>query len=1018
VTGSPPKPVSERIPAAVTRFWGEGNPLALPSLPRALASVPGLEAVAPGVLVVLPSAGDAAIFDAALQLARAVLRRASHAGLRALIFPADAWFEEGALRLASDELSQDLDRQPPQLPRRAVALTTSAVHSLERAQQIWPRSEYAGASGRRVPLARAGLRRAGGGPRPRNPQIFGRPTRWIARPGPEGELAAAWSAPVLRIAGGLGAGKTRLVAEALARRSETALWVDLGASRAALRPSLVAQIFSQASLLAGPGARRQWAQDRHEWHELLALRNAPRGFAERLALATWAWLPRHAGPLRLIVDGVEGASPGERALLARLGELPQVGRSLRLVLIGRRGQWEEGWSGAPEVTVEPLLDAEASSLAAQLTHALRLPDEVAERLVQAAAGNPFALEEGVLQLIHRGLLRRVYGNFFYAGERSVAFAPTPRLVRHVRAEADRLGATEALRRLAAAGRALPAVDLADGGDGWEAPALHAGWIGETPTPWGAGVDWRQPFVAACLLEPLAAGEADRLRIELGERLASAGAQGERGWELYRLVAGSPLAGQTLLAAARLAPGERPRRELIAAFAEELRRLRERGGSAEEEFALLWSLLPLAHRLDALGEVRAELARAIALAEGQEEKLQALTALRAELEEREGRFDRAGASLRQALESAVAREGDADRKVLLSIRLGRILMREERFSDSRQLFERILPFLEHTGRSNLAASCHFYLGNIALAEHRAEEASAHHQAALEARRKKGKPGDKAIVASLSALGTVAIAAGNYPAALARYREAHALLEAGARGVDLAYVLLGLGRALARLGDFVGATTHLRRVVALREGGGDSPGEAIARLVLGEALLQMDQVAAALREARQAHFLLSLSTESRHLADAELLLGRGLLRQNQLDEAASHLASARRIHGARRDAAAVAWDLGWQLALEIQAQREGDLLTLGGELDRYLQDHPYPELGEVLDLHLFRALEWLHREDGEVDDALRYLRRGYRNLLRKTAYLEPGSRHSFLFQVPQNRDLLAAATRHGLSLPPPD
>jgi hypothetical protein len=163
---------------------------------------------------------------------------------------------------------------------------------------------------------------------------------------------------------------------------------------------------------------------------------------------------------------------------------------------------------------------------------------------------------------------------------------------------------------------------------------------------------------------------------------------------------------------------------------------------------------------------------------------------------------------------------------------------------------------------------------------------------------------------------------------------------------------------------------------------------------------------------------MTAESRHLADSELLLARVLHRQNQLDEAGQHLASARRIHGSRGDRSAVAWDLGWQMAFELQAKRGEDLLALGGELDRYLEENPYPELGEVLDLHLFRALEWLHQQDGHLEDALRYLRRGYRNVLRKTAYLEPGSRHTFLFQVPHNRDLLAAATRHGLSLSPPD
>lgn len=1014
------QPSSERIPAAFCYFWNEQGSPASPRLPERLATIPGILAAGPGLIGVLPSSGDAAVFDAAFSVTRAVLREAGlRSQLRALIFPADAAIERGVLRLEGDGLWEDLDRQPPRLPRGAFALTSSAAHSLERVQKVSPRAQYLGPSGRPVPLVRAGRRRAGRGPHLRNPEMFGRPTRWTERRSLAAVFDEARSEPAVRVCGPMGSGKTRLVAESLARLPETVLWVDVGASRALLRPSLAAQILSQANLLAGPPERRRWSEERHEWREMIARRQQPREFAERLALATWAWLRRHQGPIRLIVDGMEGASPEERELLARLGELPQLGRSLRLVLVGRRGDWEMGWPSAPLVAVDSFEEAESAAFAAQLTHPLGLPREIVDRIGAAAAGNPFAFEEGILQLIHRGHLRRVYGNFFYGGDRGEGFSPTPRLIRQVRAEADRLGTTEALRMLAAAGQPLPGAELPETAADWQKEALRNGWLQTVQTPWGRGVDWRQPFVAAALLEPLPPAERDRMRIQVGERLAATGQRGEHGLELYRLLAGSPLAAQSLLAAAQPVAGETPQREVLDALRQELRRLRKRGGDTQLEFSLLWTLLPLAHRLDALREVRGELGRAIELAAGQSEKLMALTALRAELEERDGRFGHAGASLRAALETAVAQEKNDDRKALLSIRLGRILMREEKFAESRQLFERILPFLEQTGRIHLAASCHFYLGNIALAEHRIEEAAAHHRAALDARRKTTKGGaDKGLIASLSALGAVAIDAGNYPAALVYYREAKSLIEAGGRGADLAYVLLGLGRSLARLGDFPGAIAQLRRVVALREGGGDPNGEAIARVQLGDALLQTDQLAAAQREARQALFLLSMTAESRHLADAELLLARVLQRQNQLDEAASHLAAAKRIHGSRGDRAAVAWDLGWQLAFELHAKRAEDLLALGGELDRYLDDNPYPELGEVLDLLLFRALEWLHREDGQLDDALRYLRRGYRNVLRKTAYLEPGSRHAFLFQVPHNRDLLAAATRHGLSLSPPD
>ena len=58
---------------------------------------------------------------------------------------------------------------------------------------------------------------------------------------------------------------------------------------------------------------------------------------------------------------------------------------------------------------------------------------------------------------------------------------------------------------------------------------------------------------------------------------------------------------------------------------------------------------------------------------------------------------------------------------LSIRLGRVLLREGRRAEARQLFEGILPVVERAGKHGLAASCRFYLGNVALAEHRLEEA---------------------------------------------------------------------------------------------------------------------------------------------------------------------------------------------------------------------------------------------------------------------------------------------------------
>ena len=996
------------------RFWAERGARLPTSLPAGFAALAGFRFVADGLLAVVPTSGDAAVFDDAHVAAWAVLRRGG--GLRALVVPAEAIRDNGSWSLANDAFHDDLAAQAPVLPRGAVRLTSLAARWLESAPQPLPHGEYAGPSGHRVPLVRVAMGRARRGAAERNPEIFGRPPRFVERPALAQAISDSMEAKVVCVVGGLGAGKSRLVSEVLERRGDGAVRVDLGSRRAGLRTDLAGQLLSQPALFAGQ-SRRDLAAERRC---LSACRRDPRAFAERLALAIGP--PRtRSRPLRLVIDGVEGASPEERAMLSRLAELPPLGPWLRLVLVGRPGDWEEAWGGAARILVPALTPAEIDALAAQIGRTIALPEPLRHRLAEAAAGNPFALEEAFLRLVHRGFVRSRFGNFFYTAGADVGYQPSARWVRHVRAEAERLGALEPLRLLAATGQPLPAAEAATlaapAHPRWAELALDAGWLTPAASAWGPGVELASPAVSAALLETMPSGAADRLRTAMGESLAGREAHGERAWSLYRMLDGAPLARSVLLAAAELAPGERPRPELLDAFAVELSRLRQGRGAARDEFELLWRFLPLAHRLGSLPRFRAELSRAIELAHGEDDKIVALTALRAELEEADGSFDRAGASLRSALEAAVANESDADRKALLSIRLGRMLMREERFAPARQLFERILPFVEQSGRAQLAASCHFYLGNIALGQRRTGDAQRHHLAALEARRRRG--GERSLGASLSALGAVALASGDYPAALERYREAQALAETAGRDSELAFVLIGLGRALARLGELAAAAAQLRRAVALREAGGDKHGEAVARLALGEALVQMDQLEAARREAKRAHFLLSMAAESRHLADAELLLGRLRLLQHQPAEAGRHFATARQSHLARGDDAAAATDLAWQLAEAVDRGSRTDVAARAEALETYLETHPYPELGERLDLCLFRAREWLRiaaparSQAAAAVDPLRFLRRGYQALLRKTSHLAPAARHAFLLQVPENRDLLAAATRHGLA-----
>ena len=83
---------------------------------------------------------------------------------------------------------------------------------------------------------------------------------------------------------------------------------------------------------------------------------------------------------------------------------------------------------------------------------------------------------------------------------------------------------------------------------------------------------------------------------------------------------------------------------------------------------------------------------------------------------------------------------------------------------------------------------------------------------------------------------------------------------------------------------------------------------------------------------------------------------------------------------------------------------------------LQEGPYPARGEIVDHQLFAALEWLENRGSRVPaPPLRFLRRAYRELLRKTSYLDPSQRPHFLMQIQPHREIVDAATRYGLSMP---
>jgi tetratricopeptide (TPR) repeat protein len=426
-------------------------------------------------------------------------------------------------------------------------------------------------------------------------------------------------------------------------------------------------------------------------------------------------------------------------------------------------------------------------------------------------------------------------------------------------------------------------------------------------------------------------------------------------------------------------------------------------------------MPLARRTGRLSQLDGELDRALALAGGDPRRIVALSLLKAELDHDEGRFRQAEQILRTALENSSS--ASETQKAVLLVQLGHLLMRQERWAEGRKLFERILPTLEGTELRSLAATCRFHLGNIALAESRLDDAFAEHQKALEIRRHSRSP--NALSASLAALGAVSLDQGRYPEALAYYQEAEEMAHRTGDDSELAFALRGVGRALARLGDFTSAAVPLRRALELRERAEDVVGRAMARLEVAENYLHLNNPGEALVEARKALFQLSLLGGGAAVGNAESLLGRIQLHRRRLEEARRHLEAALEQHEAAQDPVEAAFDRAAWIRLElIRAEpaevRRSRLTPLLGQLGEFLETHPYPELGERLDLEMFRALDTLETPVEGTRHPLFYLRRAYETLMRKTGHLPRELRSRFLLQIPDHQAIQTAAHHHGLEI----
>ena len=995
-----------RLPAAILRYW-RGD---LSRIADEMATLPGVEHIGESLLALVPTAQRADLFHVASALSSVLLRRQrkqspAEQPPAVLVFPGRVLAGPGEVEPLRDSLFDDLLEEAPRLTPGGITFTGRGAAWLRGRFELKAAGSFDSPSGRRVPLFEWVGDRVD--PRPwHQADVLGRRLR-VPRPELDGALVDALGGAVVRVFGGLGVGKTRAVHAAIelaGREPEAArLAVGLGETLPGL-PILARSVMRWLVETAGSDGFDLRKVDHRD----------PDAMISALAPAFAAAREHFGAPPRLVVDRVDVAEPVDLELLDGLAAVAEAG-DLRLVRVGRSRPVDDGF---PERVIEvpPLDGVEMDTLIRRSTEGLEVPEEVVARLLDAAAGRPLMLEEMLWHLVHRGQIRRVYGSFFFAGDSSVEAEPSERLVRHVEAEARRLGDPLPLRILAHTNESIYPHHLEIASEafgvvldaGWQQPWLDAGWLQEQ----GDGaIEFSVPAIGRSLADAVTDDGARSLRHALGTVLATS--ESGPGWTAYRLMAGTPEALPSLLDSSRDPQSGGPsREEVFNALWEEYREHRARHGDRATELEILWALLPLARRLGCLAQLRRELERGVELARDHEQRWVALVALRAELDQERGDFRAAEAGLREALAgSAGFGEG---RRATLFLRLGALLHRQERWSEARAVFTDLLSVVDAKGPTGLGATCQFYLGNVALGERRLDAAEEHHRAAETVRRDRGL--HKALGSSLCALGAVAAVRGDFPTALSRHQDAEAVLaDAGAEPPDFAYALLGKGRALTALGDLRAASKTLRQALEARQGRDDLVGEAIARLDLAAVQLELGRIDACLEETRRACFHLGLVPETALLGDAERLLGRILLRQRESDEARAHLETALRIHGEHGDAQARAEDHAWLLELAILERDRDAVHRHALELERLLEALSHPIGGERLDFRLYRAFRWLAENDQPVRDAEAFLRRSYKELMRKTAYLEPARRQPFLYQIPEHQEILDAAADYQISIP---
>ena len=1006
------------LPAAFLRSWPAPQSRLSIELPQA----PGIHRLGERLFGVHPLQGRAEVFEIALGLAFGIRARAPEAergqipGM--LIFPGNLLLSGNAANIVPNQLFEDLEHSDPKLQNGGIFVTGYVASWLAGRYHLGTENLWAAPSGRRIPMFEVLGRVAEVVPW-HNRTLLGRQGR-VSRPEIEAQLREGFKQPILRVEGPLGSGKTAVTWNGLQGHKH---WLGLGR-----RPLGVDELGLglATALSAWSGDNSRGAPDSSRLNSL-----SFEGQVDWLCTAAEVAELRLGAPPTVVIDDVQVAGATDQELLSHLAGSRRFGQACRLVLISRSAGPTSAATALdplPLVRVPAMSKSEMQQLFGELIQSIELGEAVSGRFLRAAAGHPFAFEEGLIRLLHQNKLRSVYGSYFFAGKDTQGYEASERLVRHAAAEAERLGASLAVRMLALADHAIEPRHVALAAqrfhagveENWYLPFLEAGWLElddsshpqEGREPEGPRVRFVVPALAQALHQTVSDEGRGELRHALGSVLAGS-VRDEVKWSAYRLMAGSPEALPPLLEFSRASTGVvSTREEVFFALWREHKEATERGADRETELQILWALLPLARRLGKLGELEEELGRAVELARGDGQRWVPMVALQSELSMERGDYRQAESGLREALSAS---EGlGQQRRATLFIRLGALLQRERRYEEASQVFRQLASVVDQNGATALGATCRYYLGNIALQQKRIEEARELHQAAAEVRRQHEL--HKPLGDSLSALGYVALTEGDYSTAMDFFEQAEKTLKmAGAEPLDLSVVYLGKGQALGQLGEITRATKPLRAALEAREGRPNKVDESAARLQVAKNLLALDQIPNALDEARKAHFQLSLTEEISLLGDVALFLGRVLLKQKDLEAAKVHLHQALEIHGKHEAEQELAEGRSWLVELAIQEADPNALQVHGAELRGLLEDLEFPPRGEQLYYRLYRGFLWLKNHDLPAPDPMPYLRRAYQELMRKTNYLKPERRHAYLYQLKEHQDILNRAAQHHISLP---